>query len=184
MTRVFRTNRFLSCCTGVPLTFTWKAFTLSLLINEDGLPPPRMTLGAAPPSPVDMEAPLQRATELCCRREVHPGEHHLRSACFGGCGKHNSAITLPLAFHLLVESPPGREGLPCWAELGRRAVTYPWARLLPGCAHIRSAAKGRDLLLFASLSSFCVYTELCSSEAFIIIVITTYWILFYAFNIV
>ena len=78
-----------------PFHFTWKASTLFLLINEDGLPPSKMNLGTAPPSPIDMEAQLQRATELCCSKELCPGEHHPCSACIGGDDKHNAQYHHP-----------------------------------------------------------------------------------------
>lgn len=167
-----------------PFHFTWKASALLLLINEAGLKPPcKMNLGTAPPSPVDVEVRPQKATELCCGKEVRPGEHQPCSGCVGGDDEHNARYHHPSSG---LQPPPQvparkrRAPVSSWAwalsSYVPRGTSLTWlCPCLLGC-------KSEISFGFACLSWFCVYTELCSSKASIII--TTYWILFYAFNIV
>lgn len=87
--------------------------------------------------------------------------------------------SLALAFQLLLEPPTGGEGLPHWG--GCWPGVHTWARLTWWCPCLLSCRS--DTTLAISLSWFGVCTELSSSKGLVIIIIPTYWILFYAFNI-
>lgn len=140
----------------------WKASTLFLLINEDGLPPSKMNLGTAPPSPVDMEGQLQRATELCCRREVRPGEHHCHSGCIGGDDKHNAQCHHPCSGFPPSCRVPARK---------RRALILSWAWALTSylpvgvsfvwlCQCSLGCKSEVPLAIWLSLLILCVYRAL------------------------
>lgn len=81
--------------------------------------------------------------------------------------------SLALAFQLLLE--PHQE------ERGSHAERDAGQVCTPGCPCLLSCRS--DATLAISLSWFGVCTELSSSKGLVIIIIPTYWILFYAFNI-